>query len=165
LGTATGLTVVNEYPADLYVRYNLNHSLAGALVNKRQCAAVTIEAGARRFADPTAVTAMVDAVLGVLTHLNMDVPAPTPTHVAVEGGPWRRQAGPRTQVAGWLDPMVPPGQTFRRGELLARVRNVDGRILEALQAQRSGLVLSWVESTWVTAGSVVGTLAVQEGKA
>lgn len=164
LGQATGLTVVHEYPAELYLRYSLDRSLAGALVNRARVAAVTIEAGARRVAQPAAVGATHDAILRLLNHLGMVTAAPNPHPSQIDGGPWRRHAGPRAQMDGWLDPTISPGTVFRAGELLGQIRAVDGRVLEALQAPRAGILLSWVEATWITAGAVVGTLGVKEGR-
>ena len=164
LGDATGLTVVREYPPDLYMRYALDRSLAGALVNKAEIPAITIEAGPRRVVDADAVDAVLHAVLGVLHALGM-LDTPTRVHPSrADGGPWRRHAAPRSQVAGWLDPVKRPGESFARGDLLARVRNPDGRVVEQIQATRTGLVLSWVEATWITSGAVTGTLAVREGR-
>ena len=162
LGAATGLTVVNDYPEDLYLRYGLDRSLAGALVNKATIPAITVEAGPRRRIDPVSVQAAVGAVCGVLASLGViDGPAePHPTRV--DGVSWRREGAPRTQLTGWFDAVLEPGDLFARGQVLGHVRHVDGRVLEAVTASAAGLVLSWAEATWATAGSVVGTIAVKE---
>jgi len=164
LGAASGLTVVHEYPPELYLRYALDRSLAGALVNKAKVPAVTIESGPRRILDPAAVQASVGAVRGILAELGVARGAVDPHPSRVQGGPWRRHAAPRCQVAGWLDPVIAPGGTFSRGDVIARIRTTGGRVIEQIQATRSGLVLSWIEATWLTAGTVTGTLAVREGR-
>jgi uncharacterized protein len=165
LAAATGLTVVREYPRDLYLRYALDRSLAGALVNRARIPAITIEAGPRRRADRAAVEAAVGAVRGVLAALDLLDPhegEPSVHPTRAPGGPWRRQATPRTGIPGWLDPVCAPGTPFERGEVLARIRHVDGRIIEEVIAPRTGVVLSWVDATWLAAGSVAGTLGVVE---
>lgn len=162
LGAATGLTVVNDYPEELYLRYALDRSLAGALVNKAMIPAVTIESGPRRRIDPGAVDAALGAVHGVLASLGV-VAGPATLHpTRVDGVSWRREGAPRTQITGWFDPRLEPGQTFERGQELGVVRHVDGRVLESVSAAVDGLVLSWSETTWAAAGSVVGTIAVRE---
>ena len=41
-------------------------------------------------------------------------------------------------------------------------RQIDGSILETLRAEQAGVVISWLDTAWVNAGTVVGTLAVPE---
>lgn len=162
LGTATGLTVVHEYPKALYLRYALDRSLAGALVNKARIPAVTIEAGPRRRAREDDVQATAEAVWRVLAHLGLVRADPTPHPTRIGGGPWRRQAGPRTQVPGWLDPRVAPGESFAHRQVLAVLRAADGTVVEELCAPAAGALLSWVDGAWFTAGTVTATLAVAE---
>lgn len=162
LGAATGLTVVREYPPEVYVRYGLDRSLAGALVNRAKIPTITIEAGPRRLISSDAVDAMVHGVRGLLGAVGIGPHVDAPHPSCVQGGPWRRHAAPRAQVAGWLDPILPAGCAFRRGDVLARIRTTDGRIVEQVQATRGGVILSWIETTWIGAGTVVGTLAVKE---
>jgi hypothetical protein len=164
IGVATGLTVVQDYPADLYLRYALDRSLAGALVNKARIPAVTLEAGPRRRIDPPAVDAVVSAIYGVLALFSMVDVEVVPHPSRVPGGPWRRAPGPRVGQDGWLDAEVAAGQPFRAGARLGWLRGLDGRLLEKVVADQDGVVLSWVESPWATAGSVVGTWAVAEGQ-
>ncbi|MFN7147763.1 MAG: succinylglutamate desuccinylase/aspartoacylase family protein, partial [Myxococcota bacterium] len=45
IADASGLTVLHEYPEDRYSRYRLDRSLTGAVLNRLQVPAVTIEAG------------------------------------------------------------------------------------------------------------------------
>ena len=164
LGSASGLTVVREYPPDLYLRYALDRSLAEALVNRPRVPAITVESGPRRILDPAAVTATAGAVRNILVELGLCASGPGPHPTRVQGGPLRRHAAPRCQTAGWLEAVVAPGQPFGRGDLLARIRSPGGAVLEQIQASRTGIVLSWIEATWLTAGTVTGTLAVREGR-
>jgi predicted deacylase len=161
LARASGLFVLLEYPTEEYVRFRLDRSLAGAVVNHLGVPALTLEVGARRSVDPRAVVVAVDAVERVLAELGLvDAPpiAPSPT----PPGTWRRSAAPRVQVAGLFEPRVPPGEAFGAGEVLGTVRAVDGTIREIVRAETAGRVISWTEQPWMEPRSVPGTLAVAE---
>lgn len=162
LARASGLTVLREYPRPRYLRYNLDRSLPGALVNGPGVAAVTIEAGPRRSIDPQAVEISLRATLGVLHAAGLvDAPAPVdPSRLG--GGPWRRESGPRCAQDGVLEVLPPPGQIFPAGTLLARLRSLDGRMLQELSAPEAGFVVAVPDRGWITAGSAVATLAVRE---
>lgn len=161
LAASAGLTVVHEYDASLYLRYSLDRSLSGALINRAGVPALTIEAGPRRAIDASAVDSAVHAVRGVLGELDM-APPPPAAHPSFVPGRWRRIAAPRAPAAGWWDPVVEAGQIVARGDHLGVVRQVDGRPLQALPAEDDALVVSWVEPAWVGAGAAVGTLAIEE---
>lgn len=163
LGQATGLFVIHEYPPEIYTRYSLDRSLSGALVNRAQVAAITIEAGPRRGIEPDAVGVVVEAVRGVLGTLEITGHAPRP-HPARREGRYRRVTAPRTPIEGWWDAEVAPGSTVARGDRLGVVRRIDGSAAEVLKAGEEGVVLSWVDSGWLAAGGAVGTMAVEEGR-
>ncbi|MED5374024.1 MAG: succinylglutamate desuccinylase/aspartoacylase family protein [Myxococcota bacterium] len=162
LAEATGLTVLMEYPRKRYAEYGLERSLSGAALNLWGIPSLTLEAGPRLRVDPDAVEAVVQAVMGVLGMLGMVPAAPSPHPTRLEGGPWRREAGPRLSHDGLLVPKVLPGQSFRRGQLLAEVRSLEGRLRERLLATRQGAVISLPETGWALAGSAAGTYAVAE---
>lgn len=163
LAEATGLTVLHEYPDELYQRFGLDRSLAGAVVNLLGVPAVTIESGPRGIVSPEAVRGTVDAVLGVLASMGLVLTSPPPHGSRVQGGPWRRTSGPRTRRAGLFVPALPPGRPFGAGALLGWVRSVDGALLEEVRTPVEGLVVSWVDGAWLEPGTVVATLGVPEG--
>lgn len=157
---ASGLTVVSDYPADEYKRYNLDRSLTGALVNRAAIPALTIEVGPRRHADPRAVAIAFDAIRGILASLGMiDGQVPEPPDC---GGPWRRSTAWRAGHDGVLVPMVVAGVRFSAGDVVAEVRTVEGIMIQRVRADRAGFVLSWPDAVWVAAGSPVGTFAVPD---
>ncbi|MCB9762580.1 MAG: succinylglutamate desuccinylase/aspartoacylase family protein [Alphaproteobacteria bacterium] len=163
LAAATGLTVLREYPREQYLRYHLDRSLSGAAVNVMGVPAVTIEAGPRRYLDPTAVDIALNAVLGVLAAEEM-VAEPHAAHPSrLEGGPWRRQPGPRASVSGIFHALIRPGEPFTVGDLLAEVRSLEGRPLEQLRAESEGYVISLPERAWMIAGVSAGTYATRDG--
>lgn len=162
LAAASGLSVLREYPPERYLRFELHHSLPGALINGPGIPAITLEIGPRRRIDPGAVDAAVAATLGVLSALGQ-VSAAAPAHpTRVEGGPWRRESGPRTSRTGVLLPLCMPGQRFARHEPLAQVRALDGTVRETLRAAGPGWVVALPESCHVAIGASVATLAVPD---
>jgi predicted deacylase len=159
---ATGLTVLREYPDDQYVRYALDRSLAGAMVNRGNVPAVTIEAGPRRWIDAGAVAAVFDATRGVLGALGL-VDYVAPAHASrLDGGPWRRAPAPRVRREGIFREHLAPGAVFERGDLLGRVVDLSGDVLDELCAPGDGFVVSWGEVTWLDHGAVAGTLGLRE---
>lgn len=161
---ATGLTVIHEYPDDLYLRFGLDRSLAGAMVNHLGVPAVTIESGPRRVVNMEAVQVTVRAVLRLLVHLEMIAREVPPEAARIAGGPWRRTSGPRTSEDGLFVPSIPPGTRVERGALLGVIRGLDGQVVEEVRATGEGLVISWVDGAWLTAGTVVATLGIPDGR-
>ncbi len=162
LAAATGLLVLHEYPSDEYVRFRLDRSLAGAMVNHAGVPALTLEIGARRTVDPRAVRVASHAVLRVLHSLGMLSEPPPPPDDRPAPGRWRRSAAPRVQAAGLFTPAIAPGATFAEGQVLGTVRALDGTVREVLRADAAGLVVSWSETPWVEPRGVPGTLALKE---
>jgi len=160
---ATGLTVIHEYPDELYLRFGLDRSLAGATVNDLGVPAVTIESGPRRVVSQRAIDVTVEAVRGVLAKVGVIDAVVAPDATRRAGGPWRRTSGPRTRFEGLFVPLLPPGAVFEAGALLGVVRAPDGQVLEEVHAVAEGLVVSWVDGAWLEAGTVVATLGVPEG--
>lgn len=162
LAAATALTVLHEYPEDQYVRYSLDRSLAGALVNRASIAAITIEAGPRRWLDLPSVSTAVGAVLRVLAHMVLLSEAPPPTRCLAVGGPWRRCGAPRTSRTGLFRERLAPGEVFEQGDVLGRVVDLRGEVVDELVAPSRGIVISWMETAWLPAGSAPGTLGVED---
>ena len=162
LAAASGLTVLGEYPAERYMRFDLDRSLPGALVNGPGVPALTLEIGPRRRVDPEAVATGTAAVLGVLDALGCGC-GPAPLHASrVPGGPWRRESGPRTGRSGVLVPRIKPGVLYDRGTVLAEVRSLEGAVRETLHAPAEGFVVALPEVTHVEIGASCATLAVRE---
>jgi uncharacterized protein len=160
--TATGLTVVHEYPDDRYLRFRLDRSLSGAAVNRLRVPTVTVEAGPRLVLDAEAVEVTVRAVLGMLTHLGMLASPAVPHSHRMEGGPWRRENGPRASTTGILMPRARAGALLNRGDVVAEVRGFSGALLEEVRADSRGFVLAPAERSHVVAGVCVCTWALAE---
>ncbi|MBX2802444.1 MAG: succinylglutamate desuccinylase/aspartoacylase family protein [Myxococcales bacterium] len=160
IAEASGLTVLREYPDDLYLRFRLDQSLAGAMVNHGKVPAVTLEVGPRRAVSGESVRTTVTAVLRILHHMGNVAQPPAGALPRLQGGPWRRAAAPRVRTAGVFVPSRDPGATFRSGEALGEVRGVDGTVREVVRADADGLVVSWSENAWIDARGVPGTLGL-----
>jgi hypothetical protein len=159
LARASGLLWMREFPDEEYLRYRLDKSLAGALTNQARIPAVTLEVGPCRIVDHASVATMVRAVIGICAHLNLVDSAPVDSDPR---GPFRRGTTPRVNIDGILVPLVPPNQAFSRGQVIAEVREVGGKVRESIRADCPGVVVSWVEGAWVNQGATVGTLALEE---
>ena len=162
LAHASGLTVLSEYPKDRYLRYNLDRSLPGAMVNLAGVPAVTLEVGPRRRLDPEAADTATEAVLGVLTEIGVVRKPARGIQAWPEPGRWRRESGPRTNHTGVLVPMVRPGDELARGTPIAEVRTIDGTVLETLTARAAGFVVALPERTHVVPGVAAATVAVRD---
>ena len=162
LADSTGLTVLREYPKERYLRYHLDRSLPGAMVNLAGIPAVTLEVGPRHRLDPSDAAIATGAALGVLTEVGLvNMPA-RQDEFYMEGGPWRREGGPRTNHTGVLVPVVQPGNLLERGTPIAEVRTVRGEVLETLRSRASGFVVSLPERTHVVPGVACATVAVRD---
>jgi predicted deacylase len=161
LAQATGLMVLREYPDDVYLQFGLDRSLAGAMVNLQGVPAITLEVGPRRHIDPVAVDVSFRATLGVLAEVGMIEPQDF-VHPTRQGGVWRRAASPRTRRPGLLEPLVAPGEAVRTGQVMARLFSLSGELQEEIVAAEPGLIVSWVDTPWVPAGGVIGTLGVAD---
>jgi predicted deacylase len=161
---ASGLTVLAEYPRDLYLRYRLDHSLPGAVINTMGVPAITLEVGPRNYIPLEAVATGMQAILGVLAAVGV-VDEPMTGHVTRrEGGPWRRASGPVIQSAGMFVPAVVPGQWVSSGELLGTIRNLDGTVAQHLRAPLTGFVVSLLERTWMQPSQTCVTLGVVDAR-
>ncbi len=163
LAVATGLTVVREYPDDRYLRFRLDRSLSGAVLNRLSVPTVTIEAGPRLVLDADAVDVTVRAVLGMLSALGMVAPASPPAVTPIPGGPWRRESGPRAAANGVLVPRVGVGVLLPKGAVVAEVRALAGLLLQEVVAESPGFVLAPAERAYVVAGVPICTWAMADG--
>jgi predicted deacylase len=162
LGAATGVLALHDHPDEVYRRFQLERSLAGAVVNTLGVPAITLEIGPRRVADDAAVDRLVGAVLSALAAFGM-VDAHLRSPADGRSGQWRRRAGPKSPIDGFFRPEVEPGAGVRTGDVVGSVRALaDGRRHSVL-ASVDGMVVAWAEEAWVREGDVVGTFAVPEG--
>ncbi len=162
LAEGTGLTVLREYPDDAYLQFALDRSLAGAVVNVLGVPAITLEVGPRRQLDPRAVDQAMRGVLGALGQVGV-LDHVEPPHATKVVGRWRRAPTPRARVGGIVARARGVGDRVRAGERLATLHDLYGDLTEEVLAVEDALVVSWVETPWVAAGGLLGTLGVTDG--
>ncbi|MFT5681050.1 MAG: putative deacylase [Myxococcota bacterium] len=157
---ASGLTVLREYPNDLYARYKLDQSLPGAMVNNLGIPAITLEVGPRGIVQHDAVETALAATGGVLTELGvLQAPAPVSSS-RVDGGPWRRASGPVFTSEGVYIPKLKAGERFNAGAMLGEVIGLDGGTRQLLLTAAAGFVVALPDRTWVRPGQTSSTLGV-----
>lgn len=163
LAEATGLTVLREYPDEAYVQFGLDRSLAGAVVNVLHTPSVTLEVGPRRWMDSRSVAKALEATLGILASVGI-VDHKVQRDASKVDGVWRRAPTARARVAGLFDPRLEPGTRFAKGEVLAWLRTLTGEVAESIVATDDGVLMSWVEASWVSPGALLGTLGISDGE-
>jgi predicted deacylase len=101
--------------------------------------AIIAEAGGCGQLEETAVTMLADGVRNVLRHLEMLPGPPQPPRAdmrSVGSFVWLR-----CTKAGWWDAAVGSGDEVREGQVLGRVRNLWGDVLEEICAPNDGVIL------------------------
>lgn len=159
LARASGFVWMREYIDDDYIRFQLDRSLAGALLNHGGIPSVTLEVGPRRVAQAEAIETMTAAVVAILAHLGLV--DGQPAKPAPEG-PWRRAATPRAERPGVFVPTLAAGTPFDAGDALGEIRGLDGTCRSVIRGPSRGIVISWAEGAWVDTGTAVGTLALED---
>jgi predicted deacylase len=144
---ATGLPVVNEYPAEEYVGQSLQQSTAGAALNGAGIPACTFELGSHSVVEDRNRALGVRGVYGVLQHLGMvdavpgDADVADAPHAAPVDYPVRRFRGPRTEEAGLLRHRVAAGDTVDAGDVVATVVTPTGEQIGVVESDHDGYVL------------------------
>jgi hypothetical protein len=62
-----------------------------------------------------------------------------------------------------LEVLSDPGRLFTAGEIIARLRSLDGRTIQELAATEPGFVVAVPDRCWVSAASACATLAIRDG--
>ena len=144
---AMGLTVVQEYVSEQYLKLPLHRSGSGAALNTARIPAVTVELGGQHVANVRHVRAAAAGIRNVMRWAKM-LPEPyEPIHevpVIDLGYPVRRMQHPRVSGACIVHHLVQPGARVRRGEPVARAVDIFGRPLEGdglLRTEFDGFVL------------------------
>ena len=144
---ATGLPVVNEYPAEEYVGRSLQRSMAGAALNGAGVPACTFELGSHSVVEEDTRALGVRGVYGVMQHLDMvdaipeDVDAADGPYEPPVDYPVRRFRGPRTPEAGILRHRVAAGDAVEAGDVVADVVTATGEQVTSVAAEHDGYVL------------------------
>jgi predicted deacylase len=127
---ALGLTVVNEYPSDKYLKSNLHRSVSGSALNRARIPAVTIEIGGQRTVNTLFVQAVSTGIRNVMRWAGMlpgpfelmpDIPVIRP------GFPVRRTTQPHVSEACLVHYLVEPGDRLETGDPVAKMVDIYGK--------------------------------------
>ncbi len=129
---ALGLTIVNEFLSQEYLKINLHRTVSGAALNSARIPAFTIELGGQKVVNRAAVQATLSGIRNVMRWAGMLPGAAEPiTGVPVLklDYPVRRTTHPRVPQACLIHYLVEPGDFVRAGDPVAKMVDVFGRPL------------------------------------
>lgn len=147
LAAATGIPVVNEYPAAEYADRNLHRSAAGAVLNRAGIPALTLELGSYGVVEEAHRAAGVAAAYRAMVHLGMlaavpdRVAEPAPSYESPVDFPVRRFHGPNAPRAGICRHEFEAGEAFEAGAELATLVSPHGDETEVISVEHDGYVL------------------------
>ncbi|NDJ76290.1 MAG: succinylglutamate desuccinylase/aspartoacylase family protein [Chloroflexi bacterium] len=127
---ALGLTIINEYLSDEYLKLDLHRSVSGSTLNLARIPAATVEVGGQQRVNTTHVRAVAAGIRNVLRWARMLPGAREPVNevtVIDPGYPVRRITHPRVPVACLVQFLVEPGQVVVAGDAVAHMADIYGR--------------------------------------
>jgi len=166
---ALGLTVVNEYPSDKYLKSNLHRSVSGSALNRARIPAVTIEIGGQRTVNTLYVEAVMAGIRNVMRWAGM-LPGPLEpmpdVPVIKPGFPVRRTTHPHVSQACLVHYLVEPGDRLEAGDPVARMVDIYGQPLGPdgglLRTNSDGFVLGLFPRMAFYANEPIIGLAVRD---
>jgi predicted deacylase len=127
---ALGLTTINEYPSDKYLKSNLHRSVSGSALNRARIPAITIEIGGERTVNSLHVQAVITGIRNVMRWAGM-LPGPAEpmpnVPVIKPGYSVRRTTHPYVSQACIVHYLVQPGDKLQAGDPVARMVDIYGR--------------------------------------
>jgi predicted deacylase len=164
---AYGHTVVNEYPADTYIRENLHRTASGSVLQKSRIPAFTAELGTGLVPDPVIIQAACAGTRNVMRWAGMldDEPeAIEDIRVIRPGYPVCRMRTPRVQEACIVHHLVDAGMRVGKGDVVAEMRDVWGRPVGngVIRSSHEGIVLGRTHGVYFYPGQPILTMAVRD---
>jgi len=161
-GRTTGLLMVNEQE-DADDADDLRRSLSGSLLT-RGIPALTLELGGSYVVNEKDVARGVDALWNILVSLDMvdaiESETPYSTLEEAKGVLLSYSHEPTAQMGGILRVLSRPGDSAKKGEPLARVYNVFGKLEETLYALEDCIILGYSDSSAVKPGEPIMAFGV-----
>jgi predicted deacylase len=166
--TAYGHTVVNEYPAETYIREKLHRTASGSVLQKSRIPAFTAELGTGLVPDPVIIRAACAGTRNVMRWAGMLADGPEAIEdirVIRPGYPVRRMRTPRVREACIVHHRVDVGVRVGKGEVVAEIRDVWGRPVGngVLRSAYDGIVLGRAHGVFRYPGQPIMTMAVRDG--
>jgi hypothetical protein len=164
---ALGLTVVNEYASDRFLKMNLHRSVSGAALNRARIPAITVEIGGQQTVNATYVRAVVIGIRNVMRWAGMlpgDVEPMPDVPVIRPGFPVRRTTHPRVPEACIVHHLVQPGDMVRAGDAVARIVDIYGRPIGTglLHTEYDGFVMGLFPGIALYPNEAIMGLAVRD---
>jgi predicted deacylase len=166
--TAYGHTVVNEYPAETYIREKLHRTASGSVLQKSRIPAFTAELGTGLVPDPAIIQAACAGTRNVMRWAGMlkdDTEAIESIRVIRPGYAVRRMRTPRVPEACIVHHLVDAGMRVGKGDVVAEMRDVWGRPVGngVIRSSHEGLVLGRSNGVYFYPGQPIMTMAVRDG--
>jgi predicted deacylase len=165
--TAYGHTVVNEYPAETYIRENLHRTASGSVLQNSRIPSFTAELGTGLVPDPVIIQAACAGTRNVMRWAGMldDEPeAIEDIRVIRPGYPVCRMRTPRVREACIVHHLVDAGTRVGKGDVVAEMRDVWGRPVGngVIRSSHEGIVLGRTHGVYFYPGQPILTMAVRD---
>lgn len=126
-------------------------SITGALINQAKIPAITLELGGPLLVKEKFVEVGLNSIKNILADFGMietkGAPWVYPYKIPVEGiyeTVWQRYS---VDYAGIVEYKVQPGDLVKKGEVLARIKNLFDKTVQIIHAQEDSLVLSYADQS------------------
>jgi hypothetical protein len=160
LASATGITVLDEYTSEKYQLENLGASLPGVAIRENKVS-FTVELGGFKGIDWNSVEAGYLALRNILSHLKVvDAPVESITTSPTIHKRGYRRRDVHSLKGGIIEYREVPGSRIRKGDVLARVRNIFGEVVEEVQAPEDGFVIALNPTSVTQTGGYIAEIAV-----
>jgi predicted deacylase len=162
---AMGLTIVVESPAKRYVKNKLHRSTSGVTLNKLRIPSCTIELGPMDAVDPYCRDAAINSLLnlmkwGKMIRGNFEPITTVPVIKSKEH--FRYLSYPRASETGIVDFQLNPGDFFGKGDVLVKIRNIEGEIVDEIKSELEGFIIGWWNKIAFYKGNTLGMVAVPD---
>jgi predicted deacylase len=136
---------IESSPANL-VKTSMYRTTSSAVINNFRIPSCTIELGATLQAIPAYLDAAIDGLFNLLRWAGMypgkisglkNIPS------LKLSGQHRVMSYPFAPCVGIIDPVLPAGSSFKKGDLLAVVRTISGEKIEEIRAEFKGGIIGW----------------------
>lgn len=140
--------------------YPLEKCLTGRLVTEG-ISAVTLELGGPLVVNETFKKLGTEAIWRMLSSLEMVEGEETPIKIKIPEKVYLFQERITTPRTGIIEYLVKPGQKVEKEEILGKIRNVFGEIVEVIRSPLEATVFSYEDQSIAFPGQTLFTLAVE----
>lgn len=154
-----------DIPLVEYIKDHGDKTLSGALLNRSKIPSFTVELGGPMVVNEEFVRVGLEGVKNILRYLGMLAaaePAFSYERKSFLSKPYRIEEKSTVNTSGMVEYKVRAGQMVKKGQMLARIKNVFGKTEEIYRASENALVLSMSDYSVVFPGSDLFLLAVEE---